>query len=405
MLAGVTAMLAGACILGIGASSPAAAQDACARIRAVCQAAGFREGEVNIGRGIDKDCIDPILHHQRPPARAALPLPRIDPHLVAACLHPGIVASAPPIRPPPAATPVKRKPGTTPPAPASGAATATSAALPPATTNSAVPTATPANSAPSNSAPAESAANAGAAPTNAAPTPTAASPSPGAVPWPLILIAALAVLAAGAGAAILLAMRRRSPPGPRPVAGAPASAPVATAKAPAVPPASPGLEAAATAAVVLPAAAVAAAAAAEPPPAKTHDVFISYSSKDKPTADAICAVMEQQGIRCWIAPRDILPGQQWAGAILRAIAGARVVVLVFSASSNTSPQVLREIERAVHNGAAIIPFRIEDIPFNENLEYFVSSPHWLDAITPPLEGHAKRLAESVRSLLSQSPAS
>jgi len=136
-------------------------------------------------------------------------------------------------------------------------------------------------------------------------------------------------------------------------------------------------------------AALAQVAAAEPPVVKTHDVFISYSSKDKPTADAICAVMEHEGVRCWIAPRDILPGQQWAGSILRAIAGARVVVLVFSASSNTSPQVLREIERAVHNGASIIPFRIEDVPFNENLEYFVSTPHWLDALTPPLEDHAK----------------
>jgi len=142
---------------------------------------------------------------------------------------------------------------------------------------------------------------------------------------------------------------------------------------------------------------------AEPGAAKTHDVFISYSSQDKPIADAICAIMEQQAIRCWIAPRDVLPGQQWAGSILRAIAKARVVVLVFSAASNTSPQVLREIERAVHNGTAIIPFRIEDVPFNESLEFFISTPHWLDALTPPLEAHAARLAESVKSLLSHTP--
>ena len=76
-----------------------------------------------------------------------------------------------------------------------------------------------------------------------------------------------------------------------------------------------------------------------------------------------------------------------------------MVVLVFSAASNTSPQVLREIERAVHNGTAIIPFRIEDVPFNDSLEYFVSTPHWLDALTPPLEEHAERLAESIKSLL------
>lgn len=137
-----------------------------------------------------------------------------------------------------------------------------------------------------------------------------------------------------------------------------------------------------------------------PPPIR-HDVFISYSSKDKPQADAICAVMEREGVRCWMAPRDILPGQDWAGSVLRAIAGAKVVVLVFSSASNASPQVRREIERAVHNEVAIIPVRIEDATPSESLEYFISTPHWLDAITPPLEAHAVRLAQSVKALLAQ----
>jgi hypothetical protein len=42
-----------------------------------------------------------------------------------------------------------------------------------------------------------------------------------------------------------------------------------------------------------------------------RDVFISYSSKDKPTADAVCATLEANGIRCWIAPRDVVPGSDW----------------------------------------------------------------------------------------------
>src|SRR5713101_8280389 len=46
-----------------------------------------------------------------------------------------------------------------------------------------------------------------------------------------------------------------------------------------------------------------------------HDVFISYSSKDKPVADAVCAGLEGRGIRCWAAPRDILPGSDWGAAI------------------------------------------------------------------------------------------
>jgi TIR domain len=65
-----------------------------------------------------------------------------------------------------------------------------------------------------------------------------------------------------------------------------------------------------------------------------HDVFISYSSRDKPTADATCAVLEQNGIRCWVAARDILPGMSWGGSIIDAINSARVMVLVFSDHAN-----------------------------------------------------------------------
>ena len=44
------------------------------------------------------------------------------------------------------------------------------------------------------------------------------------------------------------------------------------------------------------------------------DVFISHSSKDKHVADAICAVLERRGLRCWIAPRDVTPGASWGAA-------------------------------------------------------------------------------------------
>lgn len=120
-----------------------------------------------------------------------------------------------------------------------------------------------------------------------------------------------------------------------------------------------------------------------------HDVFISYSNKDKPVADAVCAGLEGRGIRCWVAPRDILPGFDWGAAIIDAISGAKVMVLIFSGNANASPQIKREVERAVAKGVKILPFRIEDVPMSKSLEYFISTPHWLDALTQPLEGHIR----------------
>src|SRR6202022_1353645 len=131
------------------------------------------------------------------------------------------------------------------------------------------------------------------------------------------------------------------------------------------------------------------------------DVFISYAIADKLTADAACAALEAEGIRCWIAPRDVLPGMDYAEAIIEAIEKARGMLLIFSSNANRSNQVKREVERAVHHGIPIIPFRIEDVPPNRALEYFISAPHWLDALTPPLEQHLKHLASTIRLLLSR----
>ena len=129
------------------------------------------------------------------------------------------------------------------------------------------------------------------------------------------------------------------------------------------------------------------------------DLFISYAIADKLTADAACAALESSGIRCWIAPRDVLPGMDYAESIIEAIEKVRGMVLIFSSNANRSNQVKREVERAVHHGIPIIPFRIEDVPPARALEYYISSPHWLDALTPPLDEHLKQLALTVQILL------
>lgn len=133
-----------------------------------------------------------------------------------------------------------------------------------------------------------------------------------------------------------------------------------------------------------------------------HDVFICHSSKDRTIANAVCSTLEQNRIRCWIAPRDILPGSDYAESIIEAIGGTKLTVLVFSDNSNHSPHVKREIERTVSHGIPILPFRVEDVIPSPALEYFISDAHWLDAITPPMEQHLKHLVGTVRVLLDRS---
>ncbi|MFO7943113.1 MAG: toll/interleukin-1 receptor domain-containing protein [Anaerolineales bacterium] len=127
---------------------------------------------------------------------------------------------------------------------------------------------------------------------------------------------------------------------------------------------------------------------------------MSYSSKDKATADAVCATLESKKIRCWIAPRDVPPGEQYATSLVNAINESKVIFLILSKGSNASGQVLRELEEAVDNGIPIIPLRIEEFEPTEAMRYYIKSLHWLDAMSPPLERHLENLAESIQALLS-----
>jgi hypothetical protein len=134
-----------------------------------------------------------------------------------------------------------------------------------------------------------------------------------------------------------------------------------------------------------------------------HDVFISHSSDDKTISDAVCATLEGRGIRCWVAPRDILAGANWGESIVDAITDSRVMVLILSSNSNISQQVMREVERAVNKGTVIIPLRVEDIPLSKSLEYFLSTAHWLDAYSGPLSKHLEVLADRIEQLISDAP--
>jgi hypothetical protein len=132
-----------------------------------------------------------------------------------------------------------------------------------------------------------------------------------------------------------------------------------------------------------------------------RDIFISYSQPDRDCANELTQHLEASGFTVWIAPRDVSPAAEWAAEIIDAISEAKVMVLVFSSSSNTSPQVRREVERAVHKDLRILPFRIEDVLPSRSLEYFLSSQHWLDGFPSPRAPHYERLCGCLRQWLTE----
>lgn len=126
----------------------------------------------------------------------------------------------------------------------------------------------------------------------------------------------------------------------------------------------------------------------------THDVFISHSSHDRDVADAACIALEQRGFRCWLAPRDLGPGRNYAEAVAEAIAAAPVLLLVFSAATDA-----REVEQAAEAGLPIVALRVADVPAGERLDRLLASAQWVDALTPPIAPHLDYLGDTVAELL------
>jgi TolB-like protein/Flp pilus assembly protein TadD len=133
--------------------------------------------------------------------------------------------------------------------------------------------------------------------------------------------------------------------------------------------------------------------------AAVSDVFISYASTDAAIANAVVAALESHGLKCWIAPRDVIPGSLYAEGIVRAINGARLLVLVLSESAVASPHVGKEIERASSKQRPIIALKTDAAALTPALEYFLSESQWVDVGVEGRENAVAKLVEAVRRRL------
>jgi len=110
-----------------------------------------------------------------------------------------------------------------------------------------------------------------------------------------------------------------------------------------------------------------------------YDIFISYSSQDLRIATDICQRLEKDGLTCWMAPRNIDTGVSFAKAIIDGIKSSHNVLLIYTANSNISEQVLREVDRAVHFEKSLLIFKLEEQKYSESLEYYLCKATCIDA--------------------------
>jgi hypothetical protein len=131
-------------------------------------------------------------------------------------------------------------------------------------------------------------------------------------------------------------------------------------------------------------------------PAVGYSAFVSHASDDRAMAEAICEQLEASGFRCWIAPRDVRPGQDYPQEIIRGIELSKCLVLVLSDAANNSSFVRAEVERAYSKGKPVFPVRVEEVLPSRALELFISTKHWIDAWQGDLSAHAARLVAEMQ---------
>lgn len=108
-------------------------------------------------------------------------------------------------------------------------------------------------------------------------------------------------------------------------------------------------------------------------------VFISHSSNNSELSAEVCAKIEEAGHNCFLAPRNIRSGHEYAEEIINGIDDSDVVLLLLSQSANDSPHVLREIERAVSKKKPVIVYKLEEVTLSKSMEYFLMTHQWLSS--------------------------
>ena len=116
---------------------------------------------------------------------------------------------------------------------------------------------------------------------------------------------------------------------------------------------------------------------------RKHDVFISYSTRNSDVANKICHILEQNNLKCWIAPRNIASGKIYIDEIADAIKSTKIVVLVYSSYSQASKYVNNEINMSFSNNKPILSFNIDNSMPSEDMEYYLKVTQWLTAYPNP----------------------
>lgn len=132
-------------------------------------------------------------------------------------------------------------------------------------------------------------------------------------------------------------------------------------------------------------------------------VFISYSSAEADQANELVKKLEQAGIQCWIAPRDIPMGSDYTDEIPEAIEACPTFLLLLSKKSQASKWVKMELTQALNDNRYILPLQMEDFTPKKGFTFLLQNAQIRPYYSNP-QGTLDEAIQKIRQYAPQPPA-
>jgi hypothetical protein len=129
---------------------------------------------------------------------------------------------------------------------------------------------------------------------------------------------------------------------------------------------------------------------------RRYAAFISYSSKDAAAASELCALLEERSVSCWMAPGSIPSGRIYSEEIMDGVDASDCMVVLISANSVESDNVLREVEQASKSKKRLIPVLLDETQVSRALDFHIRPVQWVDAMGGALAREADNIAAAVK---------
>ena len=144
-------------------------------------------------------------------------------------------------------------------------------------------------------------------------------------------------------------------------------------------------------------------------------VFISYAKKDYIAPDGsaipgnfvdqVIDALTREGITYWLDREQLAGGETYAERIARNIKECDVFLFLSTEAANASEWTRREIGTAVTQGKRIIPVRLDDSPYDDAVNLYLSSVQYVDAMELGRKEALRRIAEQVKHPFADSASS